>query len=225
MLITDLREALSRAADASKAPRMQAYMKSTMPYHGVPVPQLKQVCHEVFRDLAFTNGLQWQTLVLTLWREAKFREERYAALQLARDRRARSYQSPSLLTMYEEMILSGAWWDYVDTIAAHCIGPILKSHPAIMNKKMLLWSRSKNMWIRRTSILCQLSFKTDTDLNLLYACIEPSLGSEEFFLRKAIGWALRQYARTDGAEISAYVERNSERLSSLSRREALKRIT
>jgi 3-methyladenine DNA glycosylase AlkD len=93
-----------------------------------------------------------------------------------------------------------------------------------MRKKMLQWSRSRNLWKRRSAILCQLSFKTDTNLDLLYAAIEPSLASKEFFLQKAIGWALRQYAWTDSAEVRRYVRANATRLSALSKREALKNI-
>jgi 3-methyladenine DNA glycosylase AlkD len=89
---------------------------------------------------------------------------------------------------------------------------------------MLSWSKSTNLWKRRTSIICQLGFKEETDLELLYACIEPSLGTREFFLQKAIGWALRQYAWTDGAEIKRYVRSNRSRLSALSCREALKNL-
>lgn len=89
---------------------------------------------------------------------------------------------------------------------------------------MRAWSRSENMWKRRTAILCQLSFKKETDLKLLYSSIEPSLDSKEFFLRKAIGWALRQYAWTNPAEVRRYVRANAGRLSPLSKREALKNI-
>jgi 3-methyladenine DNA glycosylase AlkD len=89
---------------------------------------------------------------------------------------------------------------------------------------MLSWSKSDDIWKRRTSIICQLGFKAKTDLELLYACIESSIGSREFFLQKAIGWALRQYAWTDPAETERYVRVNRERLSGLSRREALKNI-
>ena len=128
------------------------------------------------------------------------------------------------MKMYEELIVTGAWWDYVDDIASHRVGPILRDHPASMRRKMLAWSKSKNMWKRRTAILCQLGFKAETDLDLLYACIEPSLESREFFLQKGIGWALRQYAWTDPAEIARYVRQNHVRLSALSRREALKNI-
>ena len=89
---------------------------------------------------------------------------------------------------------------------------------------MLGWSRDENMWKRRSAILCQIKAKAATDLDLLYACIEPSLDSTEFFLRKAIGWALREYGWTDPAEVRRYVAANEARLSGLSRREALKNI-
>jgi len=128
------------------------------------------------------------------------------------------------LPMYEEMIVAGAWWDYVDPIASARLGPLLRLFPAPMRKKMLQWSRSPNLWKRRSAILCQLSFKTETDLDLLYAATEPSLASEEFFLQKAIGWALRQYAWTDPREVRRYVRANAARLSALSKREALKNI-
>jgi 3-methyladenine DNA glycosylase AlkD len=224
MLLAKLRKALQQAGDPVRAPAMQAYMKSAMPYHGVGTPLLRQVCKASFAHLEFATAPQWRAQVLELWRGARFREERYAALYLAGDKRGRPFQTPSAMKMYEELIVTGAWWDYVDDIASHRIGPILKDHPVPMRRKMLSWGKSNNLWKRRTAIICQLGFKADTDLKLLYACIEPSLGSREFFLRKAIGWALRQYAWTDGAEIKKYVRLNRTRLSGLSCREALKNI-
>jgi 3-methyladenine DNA glycosylase AlkD len=223
-LLPKLRRALRQAADPLKAPAMQAYMKSAMPYHGVSAPLLRQVCKATFADLQFASVSQWQTVVLELWRRARFREERYAALYLTGDMRARTFQSPATMKMYEELIVTGAWWDYVDDIASHRVGPILRDYRAPMRRKMLSWSKSGNLWKRRTAILCQLGFKGDTDLELLYTCIEPSLGSREFFLQKAIGWALRQYAWTDGAEIRRFVGSNRKRLSALSYREAVKNI-
>jgi 3-methyladenine DNA glycosylase AlkD len=224
LLLAKLREALRRAADPQKAPAMQAYMKSVMPYHGVSAPLLRQVCKATFADEPFASASQWQADVLELWRSARFREERYAALNLAGDKRAQPFQSPSAMTMYEELIVTGAWWDYVDDVASHRVGPILRDYPAPLRSKMLSWSKSKDLWKRRTAIICQLGFKSETDLEFLYACIEPSLESREFFLQKAIGWALRQYAWTDGTEIRKYVRGNRSRLSALSYREALKNI-
>jgi 3-methyladenine DNA glycosylase AlkD len=224
MLLPKLRKALQQASDPVRAPAMQAYMKSAMPYHGVPTPLLRQVCKSTFADLRFATASHWQAQVLHLWRGARFREERYAALYLAGDKRAKSFQTPSAMKMYDELIVSGAWWDYVDDIASHRVGPILRDYPATMRRKMLSWSKSNNLWKRRTAIICQLGFKAETDLELLYACIDPSLESREFFLQKAIGWALRQYAWTDGAEVKKYVRLNQARLSALSCREALKNI-
>lgn len=223
-LLTTLRRTLRQAGDVDKARAMQAYMKSAMPYHGVPIPLVRKICKVAFADVSLTNATHWRELILALWRGARFREERYAALSLAADRRAAGFHTPAAMKMYEELIVTGAWWDYVDDIAAHRVSVILRNHPAPLRRKMLSWSRSADLWKRRTSIICQLEFKAQTDLDLLYACIEPSLDSDEFFLRKAIGWALRQYAWTDGAEIKKYVRLNRARLSALSYREALKNL-
>ena len=203
---------------------MQAYMKSAMPYHGVPTPLLRKLLKTAFAQVQFASAAQWQAQVLELWRRARFREERYAAMYLAGDKRAQTFQTPAAMKVYEELIVSGAWWDYVDDIAAHRVGRILRDYPASMRRRMLMWSRSTDMWKRRTAIICQLGFKQETDLELLYACIEPSLDSREFFLRKAIGWALRQHAWTDPSEIKRYVRINRTRLSALSIREALKHV-
>ena len=223
-LLLRLRRQLERVADVSKAPRMQAYMKSAMPYHGVPAPILWRACKQLFDDTELASARLWRAHVRELWRGATHREERYAAILLCGDKRAAAFQTPRAMRLYEEIIVTGAWWDYVDSVASQRVGPILQNYPDPLKEMMLVWSRSNNVWKRRASILCQLGFKRDTDLDLLYACIEPSLDSNEFFLRKAIGWALRQYARTDPREVEHYVGRNESRLSSLSKREALKKI-
>ena len=122
------------------------------------------------------------------------------------------------------MIVDGAWWDYVDAIATRRLWTLLENDRAAMKARMRAWSRDTDMWKRRSAIICQIKAKAATDLDLLYACIEPALASKEFFLRKAIGWALREYAWTDPDEIRRYVAANAARLSSLSKREALKNI-
>jgi len=223
-LLQRVRRELKRVADPRKAPMMQAYMKSEMPYHGVNAPLLRQLCKKMFADVDLSKETIWRSQVLELWRGATRREERYVAIELSGHKLAAPYQTSAAMPLYEEIIVAGAWWDYVDAVASQRVGPILRSHPKPMRKMMLAWSKSPNMWKRRTSIICQLGFKKDTDLDLLYQCIEPSVDSDEFFLRKAIGWALRQYAWTDPAEVKRYVRRNESRLSGLSKREALKNI-
>jgi 3-methyladenine DNA glycosylase AlkD len=86
------------------------------------------------------------------------------------------------------------------------------------------WAESDDIWKRRSAILAQLTFKNDTDRRLLYDCIRPSLGAGEFFLRKGIGWALREYAKTDAAEVLRYVRQHESQLSALTKREALKHV-
>jgi 3-methyladenine DNA glycosylase AlkD len=218
-----LRTELRRVADREKAAGAQAYMKSEMPYYGITAPVQRRIFREHFADVSFPSAAAWGDAVLYIWRNAKFREERYFAISFCAFKNARSFQTPDALPMYEEMIVTGAWWDLVDGLH-HIVGGLLKRFPKEIGKEMRAWSRSDNMWKRRMSIICQLSFKKDTDLRLLYACIAPSLDSREFFLRKAIGWALRQYAWTDPDEIRRYVSQNESRLSPLSKREALKNL-
>lgn len=218
-----LRAALERAADPARAPGMQAYMKSAMPYLGVSAVPLRAVCTEVFAALEFADSAAWQGEVLAIWRGAEFREERYAAIELTGVSAARGFQRMDALAMYEEMIVTGAWWDHVDSLSPRLLA-ILRAEPGPMKRAMLEWAVDDDMWKRRSAIICQLGAKAETDLALLEAAIAPSLGSKEFFLRKAIGWALRQYARTDPAWVVRYVADHEAELSPLSRREALKRI-
>jgi len=202
---------------------MQAYMKSTMPYYGVTSPQVDAVCRKVFADNPFASCEEWQAAILELWRGARYREERYVAIRLVSLKRHRNCWSPDLMPMLEEMIVSGAWWDYVDAVA-QVVGELLRAHPKKIRPVMRAWSTDANLWKRRVSIICQLSFKRDTDLELLYANIEPNLPDRDFFIRKAIGWALRQYAWTNPLEVTRYVRDHEAQLSGLSRREALKNI-
>jgi 3-methyladenine DNA glycosylase AlkD len=223
-LLAVLRRELSAAGAPERAAGAKAYMKSAMPFHGVGAVPLRAICKRAFAAHPVESPAAWRRDVLAIWRGAKFREERYAAIELTGDRRARTFQTMASLPMYEEMIVTGAWWDLVDALASKRLGEIFRNEPAPMRKAMRAWSRGADMWKRRSAILCQITFKKDTDLDFLFACIEPSLGSKEFFLRKAIGWALRSYAWTDERPIVAYVEANRARLAPLSIREALKNV-
>jgi len=228
-LMTAVRGALRAVADPAKAPGMQRYMKSEMPYLGVSAEPLRAALREVFSAHGLGSYEAWHDTVLALWREAAYREERYAALELAGWKADREYRRRrEVLRLYEELVVTGAWWDYVDGIASHRVGELLNAHPRWTAYRMRQWSRSADMWKRRTSILCQLRQKERTDLGLLYDCFEPSLDDPEFagefFIRKAIGWALRSYAWTDPDEVVRYVEANAERLSGLTKREALKNV-
>ncbi|OAA19791.1 putative DNA alkylation repair enzyme [Frankia sp. EI5c] len=223
-LLAAVRAALAAAAEPERAPAMRSYMKSAMPYLGVRKPVRVLALRPVFAARVLPDAPSWSATVLALWRQAEFREERYAAIDLSGHRAYRAYQRPETLDLYDELITTGAWWDYVDEIAAHRVGPLLAAHPEVIRPVMLRWATDSQLWRRRTSIICQLSFKAATDLDLLYACIDANLDDRDFFIRKAIGWALRQYAWTDPAEIRRFVSARGDALSGLSRREALKNL-
>ena len=224
VLIRAARKALREAGNPVKAPIMQAYMKSAIPYLGVHVPQVKKVAKTVFSRHRLDSFREWRDTVLGLWNGARYREEKYLAIELAGYSAYREFRTLDALPMYEEMITSGAWWDYVDSIASHRLGELLRLYPAEMRVVLRKWAKSENMWKRRSAILAQLGFKADTDLALLYDCIRPSIEEKEFFLRKAIGWALRQFARVDAKEVMRYVAQHEAQLSPLSKREALKAL-
>ncbi|MEV4057188.1 DNA alkylation repair protein [Amycolatopsis sp. NPDC049688] len=222
-LVKAIRDGLAEQADAAKAPAMQAYMKSAMPFRGVPKPQRSALLKQVLADHILPDRVTYSVTVLELWRTAEYREERYAAIDLSGYRAYRRWQDPELLGMYEEMIVTGAWWDYVDELAIRRIGPILRAGRARVTPVMRAWAADTDLWRRRTAIICQVGAREETDTDLLRDAIEPAIAEPEFFLRKGIGWALRDYAKTAPDWVRSFVDEHPG-LSGLSRREALKHI-
>jgi 3-methyladenine DNA glycosylase AlkD len=223
-LLAALRAGLAEAANPSQAEPMRAYMKSAMPFLGVKSQEMRRVCRAVFAAHPLASFAQWEATIRALWREARYREERYAALELVGYRSYRDYQTLDALPLFDEMIVSGAWWDLVDTLAIHQIGTLLRRYPEPMRETALAWSRDANLWRRRAAILCQNSFKSATDEALLFACIQPNLSDADFFIRKGIGWALREYAKTNPVAVRRFVRAHETEISALSRREALKHL-
>ena len=225
-VVAAIRTALAAAGDPARAAAQQAYMKSQMPYRGITAPELKAVLRPILADPAYRIGerREWELAVRDLWDGAGHREERYAATALTGHRTYRAWQDPGTIALYQHQVVTGAWWDLVDEVASNRIGPILLSHKAEVTPLVEQWIEHEDLWLRRTAIICQLTFKERTDLGLLRAAIEPNLEDPSFWIRKAIGWALRQYARTDPDWVRATVAEYDDRLSGLSRREALKHL-
>jgi len=203
--------------DPAYAAGAQAYMKSDLPYLGVRTPDLRRAWRSVLPAHPLHDSAELAEALGELWDRAEFREERYTALALVG-----RYPQWVALPLLERLIVEGAWWDYVDKLARH-VGRLLRQDPSTA-AAMRRWSRDANLWKRRVSIICQLGLKQDTDLALLYDCIEPNLDDREFFVRKAIGWALRDYAWHDPVEVDRYVREHASRLSGLSRREAARNL-
>lgn len=190
-------------------------MKSALPFLGVRVPRVRAVTRALARGT--TDAAVLRGAALVLWREAAYREERYAASALMALRPVRARLD--MLDVHEEMIRTGAWWDHVDEVS-HRLTETLEEHPAEMTPLLRAWSRDDDFWVRRASIISQLGRRDATDRELLAGVIEPNVADAEFFIRKAIGWALRELGKSDPEWVRAFVE--SHELSPLSRREALK---
>jgi 3-methyladenine DNA glycosylase AlkD len=220
-LISAIRSQLRAAADPARAAGAQAYLKSEMPSLGVRVPEVRRIVNAAARELPPGSLPELQSTVLELWRGAHWREERYAAIDLTGLRLAAG--EIGMLPIYEEIIRSGAWWDLVDGVS-HRLCDLLQTHREDMSRVLRRWSTDPDFWIRRAAITAQLGAKSATDPALLAAVIEPNLADREFFIRKAIGWALRDYAATDPDWVRNFAARHGGALSPLSRREALRKL-
>jgi 3-methyladenine DNA glycosylase AlkD len=227
-LVDELRRRIAEAGDPVRAPRMQAYMKSALPFRGVASAPLGAITRELVAAHPLPDRDAWEVAVLALWDGAAYREERYAALAVAGHRLYREHRDPRSLPLYRHLVVTGAWWDLVDTIAAQHVGEVLGRFPGEVTPVMLSWAVDEDLWLRRTAVLCQLKRKADTDVDLLRTVLEhnleDSLHGREFFVRKALGWALREHARTDPDWVRSFVAEHESRLSGLSRREALKHL-
>lgn len=212
---------LMERADPVRAAAAQAYMKSSTLSLGVRVPEVRRCVLAVAAAFPFTSPEQLRATVLLLWREAQWREEQYAAIDLTGLRLVA--QDPLMLPVYEEIIRTGAWWDFVDGLSQRICG-LLLAHRAVMTPVLLQWSTDDDFWIRRAAITSQLKAKSETDTGLLRTVVEANLADPEFFIRKAIGWALREFAKTNPAWVRDFVAEHAAQLSPLSRKEALRHL-
>lgn len=214
-----VRSTLRAAADASLAPGQQAYMKSAMPFLGVRVPEVRRLVRALVRDLGVTSPGELVPTARELWDDATHREERYAAAVLLGLRPLKG--DLSLVPFHEHVARTGAWWDHVDE-AAHRVADLHDAHPAETAAIVRRWSTDHFLWVRRLAIISQLGRRERVDLDLLAEVIEPNLADPEFFIRKAVGWSLREAAKVHPDWVRAYAE--GHQLSPLSRREALKHL-
>jgi len=216
-----IRVAIKDVADPANASPMQAYMKSELPYRGVKAKPLQLITKNLFKAYPITDQKEFERVVRELW-DAEYREERYAAISACEY--YKKFQILDSLSLYRFMIETGAWWDLVDVIASHLVGGLLKRHQAVMKPIMWLWIDDPNIWIRRTALLSQLSFKKETDEAMLFEFCRGRMEEKDFWIRKAIGWVLREYSKTNPDSVRRFVEEERLRMSGLTLREASKYI-
>ncbi|NND13169.1 MAG: DNA alkylation repair protein [Acidimicrobiia bacterium] len=208
-------------ADPEAALHMAAYMKSEMPFWGIKSPQRVPVLRAVVKGFPPTDGDAYRISVRELW-DLPHREDKYAAIHYARA--FKQHHTPAMLDLFEWMVRDGAWWDFVDDIASNLVGATWLRFREEVSPIMDAWITDDDMWIRRSAILGQLKHRDALDEARLFRYCRDQASDTEFFIRKAIGWALRQHAYVNPDGVRAFLDEMGDRLSGLSRREAAKHL-
>jgi 3-methyladenine DNA glycosylase AlkD len=216
-LIEFVQRELEHRADSRKAVAMAAYMKTSMPFYGVAKPDRMQILRELKQRLTIANRKDYERAVLGLW-QLPHREEKYLAIDVARSHR--EFILPESMKLYRRIIEEGGWWDFVDEVAAHLVGNVLLHERPKIAPLMDRWIENDDLWIRRAAIISQLTHKHETDHARLFRYSLAQAAERDFFIRKAIGWALRQYAYTEPDRVRTFITKHRARLSPLTYREA-----
>ncbi|MCX4879248.1 MULTISPECIES: DNA alkylation repair protein [unclassified Streptomyces] len=208
------------AADPEQAVRMCAYMKDVAPFLGLTTPVRRALSRTVLEGLPRPDERDCTAIALRC-RQLPEREYHYFAVDHLR-RHARACSS-GFLPVARHLVATLSWWDTVDALAAHVVGALVAADPAL-RADMDAWIVDEDLWVARTALLHQLRYKEHTDTERLFSyCLRQS-GHPDFFIRKAIGWSLREYAKTDPEAVRTFLARERGRFAPLSVREALKNI-
>lgn len=219
-LLTALEDAFVSAADPALAGPMSAYMKHQFPFYGIKSPLRNSLSKPLIRACRPQNAAELRSILRQLWAKPE-REWKYTAILLAESNQ--KLWTEDFIADFEYMIREQSWWDTVDGISSALIAPYFKMYPTNRYRILSSWEKSENMWLVRVCIIHQLKYRGATDLEYLSGIISRHAHSSEFFIQKAIGWALRQYARTNPDWVRRFVKEHN--IKPLSKREALKHIS
>lgn len=215
--VEKLEQEFTQNADAVKSKEMSRYMRNLFPFFGIQAEARRALFRQVLHETGLPPAASIPGIVGMCW-EKKEREFQLTAMELAGKYLKQVNRGD--IALYEMMITTKSWWDTVDYIAANLVGNWCRSFPEEKYGAVEEWLKSGNLWLQRTALIFQLKYKTDTDVDLLSEVIRKLNRGDEFFIHKAIGWALREYSKTDPAWVRSFVNQHS--LSPLSHREALK---
>ncbi len=218
--VLSLKTLFEQNADPAQAGPMKKYMRDQFDYLGIKTPIRVALQNEFIKENGLPSLDELDSILRALWSLPQ-REFQYTATSLLG--KLENKLELEFITTLEYLLVTKSWWDTVDTIAGNAVGTHFKRFPKVREKYLKKWRKSDNFWLRRTALLFQLGYKKETDFDLLCEIIQENLGSDEFFINKAIGWALRQYAWTDPKPVKKFVKA-TKGLHPLSRREALKNI-
>ncbi len=217
--IEELREAFELVADAAHAEGAAAYMKNQFQFFGIYTNQRRVMSNSIFKQFGIFSESELNTLVKKLFQEPE-REFQYVAIELIAYHK--KYWTKKIIELTEYCLLQKSWWDSVDHIASLILGPYFKKFPEQIITITNAWNNHENFWLQRSSIMFQKAYKLDTDTKLLSKYILNVRDNKEFFVQKAIGWALREFGKTNPTWVIDFVHEHQ--LTGLSAREALRRI-
>lgn len=223
MNIQDAVDVLTSAFKANRneqnAQQMERYMKNNFPFYGIKSTERRQLSRTFLQSVKQIPEEEVQQLVKKLW-ELSERESQYVAVDFLINRKNKLVEAD--IELIEYMIVTKSWWDTVDLIASHLVGTLFTKYPQFIYERGEQWIQSDHLWLQRTMLIYQLKYKEKTDEELLFSTINRLSHINEFFIQKAIGWALREYSKVSPEAVRIFI--NSHTLSPLSKREGLKII-
>lgn len=219
MLFTTLQHSFAQLANPARAAQQQAYMKSAMPYYGITKPEVDAITKALCKEHAAANNAEYRATIEYCFEHATHRELWYAALNYAQWHK--KYITADNIDVYLAIVRKTQWWDIVDTVAPNLIGKALNNTLTLAGCTSA-WILDSNMWVRRTALLAQLKYKQSTNIALQEKLILTVAHEKEFFIRKAIGWTLRELSKTNKEAVQKFLALHGDKLSGLSMREARK---
>jgi 3-methyladenine DNA glycosylase AlkD len=205
--------------EASVAAGAKAYMKNQSEFYGIKAPIRRLLMQEFLKETGLPDPHQLSAIISNAWEQPQ-REFQYSAMEILY--KMRKHSTPQLITLYEFMICHKSWWDTVDYIAPNLVGDWFARYPEQRDEIIAKWMKSENIWLQRACLLFQLKYKDRTDAPFLFSLVTKLKTHKEFFIRKAIGWSLREYAKVNPEPVRSFVENST--LSGLSQREAMKHL-
>lgn len=211
-----LRNSFEKNADMEIAISMKKYMRDKFEFFGIPSPRRKEIYKEFRKLYGLFPDDKKEKILKWCW-ESPQREYQMFAMEFMN--KTAKKEAREIIKLYEYMIVTKSWWDTVDFIAANMIGTYFKKFPEDIPVVSHSWLNSGNIWLQRSCLLFQLKYKSELDTKLLESFIFPLADCKEFFIKKAIGWILREYSKTNPEYVIQFV--NDNQLSNLSKKEAL----
>jgi 3-methyladenine DNA glycosylase AlkD len=215
--VAGILEIYNDLGDVDRAEPMKKYMRDQFDFFGIKSTERRSAGIEYMKKAGLPDRNDMETVVMELWHRPE-RECQYFAIELLI--KMKKLWVKHDIHLFERLIVEKSWWDTVDYLANHIIGPWFKKYPEAIPSITGKWNTSKNIWLQRSSILFQLKYKKETDTALLEKYILNLITSKEFFVKKAIGWSLREYSKTDSDFVRKFVKKHP--LQPLSAKEALK---